>query len=436
MDNQNEIQLKRSKEEVSFSDVYRLLKKGAVILTISLIIGVILTTSILLVVREFVGTTNYETEITFASASISEDVDYNPSTNVNTLIKSSTIISNVLGELGYSEDKQTELIQAGLIDNLSAYASESKIDNNGVSYPYTVTLSLKKLSGKLLSKAQAMALIEAITKATMLELTKQYKYELGFSEISNIDYGQYNYLQVYDILNSAMESIDTLSSTIGSNVLNYKINGVALKSAFVNFENVRNEIKVAKLKLINNAIINKNASSSELEYANFSSTYYSQQVTQLSQRLQDYNELLKDTKPDITVVTGSVTIEALKDYYELVDKYNKLQDQYAYNYARKAEWEIIKDAYSGTTKEDTSIESDFNSIIENYNSAYKQLDSMLTIYNNDNYSSSLVVETKNVKEIKDSAISPLIIVLIDVVAILIIMIIVAAIEQKKEKKQK
>ena len=160
---------------ITFGEILRLLKKNWVVLVVALVIGIILTTSALLVLREVIGATNYETEITFSSASISEDKEFNPSTIVNTLVKSDTIVAKALTKLGYSEETKQELYKEGLIENLSAYASEEKTDSEGVAYPYKVTLSLKKLNNKALSKAQSAALVEEITKQVILELQAQYK---------------------------------------------------------------------------------------------------------------------------------------------------------------------------------------------------------------------------------------------------------------------
>ena len=170
-----EEQMMEQKNTLTFSEIFRLLKKNWVVLVISLLIGIILATSVLLVLREAIGTTNYETEITFSSASISEDKEFNPSTAVNTLVKSDTIISKALTNLGYSEDAKKALYNANLVEKLSAFTDDDKTNDAGVSYPYKVTLSLNKLGNKVLSKAQSAALIEEITKQVVLELQSQYK---------------------------------------------------------------------------------------------------------------------------------------------------------------------------------------------------------------------------------------------------------------------
>ncbi len=435
MADQNEVKVLNETTEITFSEIYRLLKKGAVLLTICLVIGVILTTSILLVMREFIGTTSYETEITFSSASISDNEEYNPSTNVNTLIKSSTIISKALDNLGYSEDAKNNLLNKGLVENLSAYAKEAKADNEGVAYPYVVVLSLKKMGSRTLSKAQSAALIEELTKQVVLELQSQYKKEVSFSKLEDVDYAKYNYLQVYDRLNIALDNVEVFAGNLDDNMLNYSKGGVSIKSVLAKFEVIESEINVIKLRLTNNALVNTSASSSELVYATDKASICSQKATTLATRISEYASLLKDTKPDITVMTGSVTIEALKSYYELVDIYNALQNEYAQILAKAQEWEDIKTAYGGTTTPDSTIQAQINDIVTAYNEAYDSLNSIVGTYNEDNYTSSLVSETKAVDTTKDSAISPLIIVLVDVVAIAIIMVVVVIVEKKKETKK-
>ena len=435
MAEQNEIKVQNESSGITFSEIYRLLKKGAVLLTICLVICVVLTTSVLLVMREFIGTTSYETEITFSSASISNNEEYNPSTNVNTLIKSNTIISRALVNLGYTEDTINALMNKGLTEKLSAYAKESKTTNEGVAYPYVVVLSLKKLGNKTLSKAQSSALIEEITKQVVLELQSQYKKEVSFNKIEEVDYTKYNYLQAYDKLNVALNDVEIFASEIDDSMLNYSKNGVSIRSILSRFEVIESEINVIKLRLTNNALTNETASSSELVYATDKASMYSQKATTLATRISEYATLLKDTKPDITVMTGTVTIEALKSYYELVDIYNALQNEYAQVLAKAQEWEEIKTAYRGTTTPDTAVQSQINEVVTAYNVAYNALNDIVVTYNTDNYASSLVVETNNVSVIKDSAISPLVIVLVDVVAIAIIMVVVVIVEKSKETKK-
>ena len=431
MENQIEVQ-----EGLTFGEIFRLLKKGAVVLTVSLIIGVILCTSIMLVLREFIGTTSYETEITFSSASISEDKEFNPSTTVDVLIKSNKVVYTALNNLGYSEDEQKKLIEKGLTAKLSAYAEESKDDSAAIAYPYKVTLSLRKLSNRALSKAQSSALIEEITKQVVLELINEYKYEISFDELTAIDYTQYNYLQVYDKLDNAMDSVNAFKNSLSKDALNYKKNGVSIKSALEKYDAVASEINVVKQKLINNVIVNNSASSTELDYATYQYNYYSQRAALLNTRITDYAQLLKDTKPNITVMTEGPTVEALNKYYELVDVYNTLQDEYTLVSAKATEWDAIKTAYTGITSEDETIKTQYDAIVTSYNNAYTALVGVVDAYNEDNYGSTLVGETETVKIVKNSVISPLIIVLSDVVVIALIMVVIVAVEKKKENKTK
>ena len=427
-------QIEMQEQGLTFGEIFRLLKKGAVLLAICLIIGVILCTSVLLVMKEFVGTTSYETEITFNQSSMIDGEGFNPSTAVNNIIKSDVVITKALNELKYSVDDQQKLFKAGLAASLSAYASESKSDTEGIVYPYKVTLSLKKIGNKTLSKAQSSALIEEITKQVILELINSYKYEISFEELGNIDYAQYNYLQVYDKLENAVIGVNSFSNTISKDALNYKKNGISIKAVLAKFNAIEGEISVVKQKLVNNKIVNASASSTELNYATYNANYYTQKKDQLSARITDYAQLLKDTKPDITVTTSGVTIEALNKYYELVDIYNDLQNEYAQVSARATEWTTIKDAYSSaTTVEDETVKTQFNAIVANYNNAYADLVDIINSYNKDSYESDLVGETSSVKTIKNSTISSLIIVLVDIVVIAVIMIVVFAIESRKEK---
>lgn len=430
MENQIEVQ-----EGLTFAEIFRLLKKGVVVLLVSLIIGVILCTSVLLVLREFIGTTSYETEITFSSASISEDKEYNPSTAVNTLIKSDTVVSKALDNMNFSAEEQKDIMDKGLISKLSAYANVSKEDATGVSYPYKVTLSLKKLDSRTLSKAQSAALIEEITKQVMLELESEYKYDIRFDKISDIDYTQYNYLQVYDKLDNAMDNAYAFKSSLTKDALEYKKNGISIKATLEKYDSISSELNVIKQKLINNAITNPAASSAEADYAIYNANYYSQRATQLETRITAYATLLENTKPDITVTATGTTFEALDAYYELVAVYNELQDEYEKVSVKAQEWTAIKDAYSGITTENPVVESQYAAVILAYNSTYDSLSELVESYNSDHYASNLVAESKTVKTVKDSAISPLVIILVDLVVIAIIMIVVVAIEKKKEGKK-
>ena len=429
-----QIEMQNQGQGLTFGEIFRVLKKGAVLLAICLIVGVILSTSCLLVIREFRGTTSYETEITFSQASLSDDEGFNPSTTVNTLMKSDTIISKALNELKYSAEDQEKLLKAGLASKLSAYSLDVKDDKGGIVYPYKVTLSLRKLGSRTLSKAQSSALIEEITKLVILELIDSYKYEISFDELSTINFDQYNYLQAYDKVDKAIDNVNAYASTIGKNALNYKKNGVSIKAVLAKFDAIDSEISVVKQKLINNKIENPDALSSELDYATYNAKYYTQKKDQLADRISDYAQLLKDTKPDITVTTSGVTVDALDKYYALVDVYNQLQNEYTLISSKAVEWTEIKNAYTGATTVNDEVKTQFANIVTDYNDAYAELVGVVNSYNEDSYASNLVGETKSVKTIKNSSISSLIIILADIVVIAIIVIVVFAIEKHKEKK--
>ena len=428
-------QYKVQEQGLTFKEIFRLLKKGAVPLIICLVIGVVLSTSCLLVMREFVSTTSYETEITFGQASLSDDAGFNPSTTVNTLIKSDSIISKALNALKYSADDQQKLLNAGLASKLSAYSTETKDDKEGIAYPYKVVLSLRKMGSKVLSKAQSSALIEELTKQVILELINNYKYNVSFDSIAIIDYAQYNYLQVYDKLDNAIDSVNVFKNSISNDALNYTKNGNSIKAVLAKFDAISSELNVVKQKLINKKIVNASASSTELDYATYNATYYTQKKDQLNERITDYAQLLKDTKPDITVMTGGVTVDALNKYYELVDIYNELQNEYSLISTKAVEWTTIKDAYSSATIEDETVKTQFNTLVTNYNNAFNELNGVVNTYNEDNYASNLVAETKTAQTSKNSAISSLVIVLIDIVVIAIIMVIVFLVENHKEHKK-
>ena len=103
---------------------------------------------------------------------------------------------------------------------------------------------------------------------------------------------------------------------------------------------------------------------------------------------------------------------------------------------KATEWEAIKNAYSGaTTPDDGTVKDQYNSIVTSYNKAYKALSEVVDLYNSDSYASTLVSKTQNVKMIKTSVISTLIIVLGDVVVIALILVIIVAIEKKKQSKE-
>ena len=82
-----------------------------------------------------------------------------------------------------------------------------------------------------------------------------------------------------------------------------------------------------------------------------------------------------------------------------------------------------------------NIQNEINNLVALYNTTYDVLKEEIKTYNEDNYASSLVVETNTVETVKDSAISALIIILVDVVVIAIIMIVIVAVEKKKEGKK-
>ena len=206
------------------------------------------------------------------------------------------------------------------------------------------------------------------------------------------------------------------------------------KSILEKFDEIQNETEVLKLTLINSTYANVTAATTEVKYAGYKYDEYTQKATQLDARITAYATLLKDTKPDITVTSGTVSIEALVKYYELIDSYNELQNEYTQTLQKKQQWEDIKTAYEGSSHPDTAIQTQINAIVTAYNGAYDALNTIVGAYNEDNYAASLVVETKTVSVVKGSAISALIIALVDVVVIAIIMIAVVVYEKKKENK--
>ena len=145
---------------LTFKEVFNLLKCGRVMLAVTLIVSVLLSVAVLVIAREGLGSTSYETEITFSSASISEENEFNPSTTTNTLLKSNAVVTAALEKCGYSNEEQQNLLKNGLVSELSAYTAVETTSTNGVTYPYVVKLSLKKTNKFKLSKAQATELIE------------------------------------------------------------------------------------------------------------------------------------------------------------------------------------------------------------------------------------------------------------------------------------
>ena len=424
-------------EGLTFGEIFRLLKKGTVALTVSLIICVILCTSILLVFREVIGTTSYETEITFSSASISDDEGYNPSAAVNTLIKSDTIISTALSNLGYTADEQIALKDQKLAAHLSAYTSEQKDDSEGIAYPYKVTLSLRKMGSKTLSKAQSSALIEEITKQVILALIQEYKYNISFDKLGDISFAQYNYLQVYEKLSNTMDSVNAFKSSLSKNALEYKKNGVSVKSAFEQFDAISSELNVIKLALINGVISNPDAST-ELAFAKDRAKYYTDLEGFTSAQKDKYKEYIENIKPDVTVTSGTVAADALKDYYALAAKYEALEEEYKQVCLKQSEWSEIETKYTAgpiSTDTEKTIQASYNAIIASYNSAFDTLNGLIEAYNEDQYASSLVSKTGAVSTVKDSAISSLIIALVDVVVIALVMVIIVIVEKKKEEKK-
>lgn len=419
---------------ITFKEIFDLLKKGWVTLVISLVISVLLATAVLLVIREVTSTTSYETEITFSSASISEDEEFNPSTKVNSLIKSGTIVSNALTKCGYTSEQQQDMLKNGLISDLSAYVNESVGSTESVAYPYSVVLSLRKNRDIKMSRAQCTALIEELTKQVIAELIKEYRVEISFAKLESIDFSQANYLQAYETISIANNKIETLFETVNSGMLNYKVNGKSLRMYKENLATVESDLAVLKMQLIKGAIANSSAVISEKEFATSKYNYYTQQEADLNDKIAQYAILLDSIKPEITITAGGATFEALDNYYKLVDRYNELRDEYSIVVAKQAEWKELMDAYASTTTQSDAVKTSFANLVTAYNDLYDNISTIIDTYNDDAYSSTLVAETKVAKKYQESPVTPLIIILCEVVAIVVCLVSVVAGERKKEKK--
>ena len=419
---------------ITFSEIFSVLKKGWVLLVILLLVCLLCTTTILVGIREYMSTTNYETKITFTSASISNEDSFNPSTKVNSLVKSSKIVAQALTNCGYTTSQQQEMLKKGLVANLNAYTSESMTGTDGVAYPYVVVLSLKKDNNIKLSKGQSSALIEELTKLVIAELIDEYKIEMNFSQISKIDFNQYNYLQAYEKINIANNQMKTMLNAIDDSISNYEVNGISMKTCGEDLAAIKSELSNLKLKLKKNAITNSNALTTELDYATQQAQYYSDKATALNARIVEYATLLENIKPTITGITGTVSTEAINSYYKLVDKYIDLQDEYAEASEAAAEWIELQTNYSGTTSIDETIKDSFDSYVLEYNAIYEKLNTIITTYNEDTYSSNLVGETESVKTKNESPVSAVIIILCEIVVIALCLVFTYVIEKKKTKR--
>ena len=189
--------------------------------------------------------------------------------------------------------------------------------------------------------------------------------------------------------------------------------------------------------LVSNKYTNATAASSELDYATYLYNTYSQEVTRLNDRITEYMAMITAIQPDVTITSSGAMIQNVDDNLKsIVDDFNMICNKRDLAKKNAEEWEEIKDAYTSATTPSTAIQEQINASVDAYNNAYVALQVIVDSYNEDNYASSLVSETKTVKTVKDSAISALIIVLVEVVVIAVIMVVIVAVEKKKEEKEK
>jgi len=419
---------------VTFREIFQTLKKGWITLVVTLVITVLITTAVLLTINFALSDTTYEEEITFSSASILDDDSYTPSTKTNALLKSNSVITSALTICGYTQEQQQELIKNGLVANINAYVVETMAATDESVYPFVVKIAIEKDKKLGLSNAQYSALIDELTNQVMQELRKNYTYELDFTTLDDIDFTKTNYLQAYETIDNAIANIDAFKAIANDNLKNYEVNGKSIKTILSKIDSLKSQLNSTKVNLMKNAISNSDVATTELDSATYYANLYTQRATQLQTRITNYEALLASVKPDITVTAGTITVDALKEYYELVDVYNTLEDEYAQIKEKAQEWNDLEAAYSGSTTQDESVKTSYAALVASYNSIYTELNGIVKTYNDDNNGTALITKTKSVEKNVDGAVSLTIMAIVEIVVIACCFVIVYFVEKKKQER--
>ena len=427
-------------EGITFSEIFALMKKGWQRILIYVLIAVILSTAVLVVLRATISSVEYATKVTFTTTSIKEKDNWIPSKNIDSIVKSDAVINAALAKCGFSDEEIVKLQEKGFKSSVSTYVEESMTDAEKNSYPSIVRISIKRKGSYGLSKSQYNSIVEALTDVALSTIKSKYAVEVTMGDIE-LDFNEMNYLQAYATLRDFINEYKTYLNNCDSELLAFKSTeskeSVAeLKSKVSSLEN---QLSVIESYLVNKKVANNKTSISisELNYVKLKVTNLTQEKTVLSTRITETASLLEKVKPVINnYASGDVSISN-ESYYEYLETYNELQDEYKEINLELVTWTNMETAYTASTdnseEANTLIQGLFNEVVEKYKNSLTSLKATVQEYNETSLLNSAVYESDSVSTVMGDEISVILILAVDVVVIVIMLIIALAVTRKQEK---
>ncbi len=427
-------------KELTFEDIFRLLKKGWVRVLVYCLIGVILATSIMVVVRTLTSPVEYTTKVTFTVNGIGSNDNWTPSANITEIVKSDVVIKSAMDDCGFTKEQQDSLVASGLKGNIGVATISTMSDTKGNEYPSIIKIAITKNNKLGLSKSQYESLVKYVTKESLDYIKASYAYSMNINGQITEDYKLDNYLQIYSRLYSYLSNCLSTTELMSDEVLTYNsvVTKTNVKLIREKLSSLSNELESIYSYLATKAVANNSAavSSSELSFATTKVANLSEEEAVLSARVAKYAELLQNVKPVINnYASGDVSINT--EYYKYLETYNNLQEQYSSIKIELAKWQGIKTAYDtqdSSEAANSTIQAMISSYIENYNEICATLEETVADYNNNGVLSSIIYEQNSIQKEVGETFGAKIISLIDVALVVLLFVISLYITSVKEKK--
>ena len=408
-----------NQKELTFEDIFRLIKKGWVRVLVYCLVGVVLATSLMVIVRTLTSPVEYTTKVTFTVDSINTNESWTPSTNIIEIVKSDIVIRSAMDDCGFTKEEQDALLASGLKGKLGVTTVSTMSDVKGNEYPSSVKIAITKSNDLDLSKSQYESLVKYVTKEALAYIKSSYAYSLDIEGQISEDYKLDNYLQIYSRLYSYLNSCLNSTEAMSNEILTYNSNSTKTNINLIKerLSSLSNELGSIYSYLATKAVANNSStvSSSELSFATTKVANLSEEESVLSSRIDKYAELLQNVKPVINnYASGDVSINT--EYYKYLETYNNLQEQYSAVKIELAKWQGIKTAYDSQDSSEaanTVIQEMINNYIENYNETCDVLENTIADYNDNGVLSSIIYEQNVVQKEVGETFGARIILLID-----------------------
>ena len=429
-----------NQKELTFEDIFKLIKKGWVRVLVYCLVGVILATSIMVVVRAVTSPVEYTTKVSFTVDSINSNNNWMPSTSIIEIVKSDIVIRAAMDDCGFTKEKQDSMLSSGLKANIGVSTVSTMTDAKGNEYPSAINVAIRKNNKLDLSKSQYESILKYIVKNALDYIKSSYSYNVSFDTQISEDYKLNNYLQIYSRLSSYLANCLNYTESMPEEVLIYNSSSTKTNIKLIKerLSSLNNELEAIYSYLATKAVANNSTtvSSSELSFATTKVASLSEEESILSSRVAKYAELLQNVKPVINnYASGDVSINT--EYYKYLEIYNNLQEQYSEVKIELAKWQGIKTAYDSQDDSEaanTAIQNMINNFVDNYNEIGVLLEETITDYNANGVLSSVIYEQNAIQKEVGEVFGMKVILMVDVAVLVVLFIVSLYVTNQKEKK--